>query len=131
VTAIRTGSVNPDAGWTPLFATPRYPDWPSGHGGVAGAAQRVLTAFLGTFAPAPIEVTSPTEAGSTHTFDPWSQITREVIDARVWERHPLSLLRRGRGSARSPTRLRRPAPPAADVANDEHERPLSILSRMS
>ena len=45
----------------------------------------MLTAFLGPFAPAPIEVTGPTEAGSTHTFDRWSQITREVIDARVWE----------------------------------------------
>ena len=35
------------SGWTPLFTTPRYPDWPSGHGGFAGAAQEVLTAFLG------------------------------------------------------------------------------------
>jgi hypothetical protein len=85
VTAIRTGSVNPDPTWTPLFATPRYPDWPSGHGGVAGAAQRVLTAFLGPSAPAPIELTSPTDPGSTHTFAGWWQMTREVIDARVWE----------------------------------------------
>jgi hypothetical protein len=85
VTAIRTGSVDPNPGWTPLFTTPRYPDWPSGHGGVAGAAQELLTAFLGPFAPAPIAVTSPTEAGSTHTYRSWSQITRQVIDARVWE----------------------------------------------
>ena len=85
VTAIRTSAVDPDATWTPLFTTPRYPDWPSGHGGVAGAAQRVLTAFLGRFAPAPISVTSPTDPGSTRTYGNWSQITREVIDARVWE----------------------------------------------
>jgi hypothetical protein len=85
VTAIQTGPTDPDPGWTPLFATPRYPDWPSGHGGVAGAAQQVLTAFLGPFAPAPIEVTSPTDPGSTHTYRTWAQITREVIDARVWE----------------------------------------------
>jgi hypothetical protein len=52
---------------------------------VAGAAQGVLTAFLGHFAPAPISVTSPTDPGSTHVYQSWSQITREVIDARVWE----------------------------------------------
>lgn len=85
VTAIQTGSIDPDPSWTPLFTTPRYPDWPSGHGGVAGAAQQVLTAFLGSDAPGPINVTSPTDPGSTHTYDRWSQITREVIDARVWE----------------------------------------------
>ena len=85
VTAIRTGSIDPDPNWTPLFTTPRYPDWPSGHGGVAGAAQVVLTAFLGRFAPAPISVTSPTDPGSVHTYRSWSQITHEVIDARVWE----------------------------------------------
>jgi hypothetical protein len=63
----------------------QYPDWPSGHGGVAGAAQQVLTAFLGPRAPAPISVTSPTDPGSTHVYDNWHQITREVINARVWE----------------------------------------------
>jgi hypothetical protein len=85
VTAIQTGSIDPDPTWTPLFTTPRYPDWLSGHGGVAGAAQGVLTAFLGRFAPAPVSVTSPTDPGSTHVYQSWSQITREVIDARVWE----------------------------------------------
>lgn len=85
VTAIETGSIDPDPSWTPLFTTPRYPDWLSGHGGVAGAAQEVLAAFLGRFAPAPVSVTSPTDPGSTHVYQSWSQITREVIDARVWE----------------------------------------------
>jgi len=85
VTAIQTGSVDPDPSWTPLFTTPRYPDWPSGHGGVAGAAQEVLTVFLGPRAPAPISVTSPTDPGSTHVYDNWAQITRDVINARVWE----------------------------------------------
>ncbi|MBV8966132.1 MAG: hypothetical protein JO191_08150 [Mycobacteriaceae bacterium] len=32
-TAIQTGAVDPNPNWTPLFTTPRYPDWPSGHGG--------------------------------------------------------------------------------------------------
>jgi hypothetical protein len=87
VTAIRNGSpgVTPDPTWTPLFATPLHPEYPSGHGGYAGAAQAVLTAFLGPRAPVPVSATSPTDPGSTHTFTNWAQISREVINARVWE----------------------------------------------
>ncbi len=85
VTAIRTGQVNPDPAWTPLFTTPRHPDWLSGHGGVAGAAQVVLTAFYGRNAPAPIPVTSPNDPGVTHQYRNWAKVTREVINARVWE----------------------------------------------
>jgi hypothetical protein len=87
VTAIRDGSpgVTADPTWTPLFTTPSYPEYPSGHGGYAGAAQQVLTAFVGPFAPAPISVTSPTDPGSTHVYTDWAQITQEVINARVWE----------------------------------------------
>jgi hypothetical protein len=85
VTAIRDGAVDPDPNWTPFFTTPRYPDWISGHGGVAGAAQAVLTAFAGPRAPAPIEVTSPTDPGVTHAYQDWGAVTQEVVDARVWE----------------------------------------------
>jgi hypothetical protein len=85
VTAIREGSVDPDPSWTPFFTTPRHPEYPSGHGGYAGAAERVLDAFVGRDALAPIAVTSPTDPGSTHTYSDWREVTREVIDARVWE----------------------------------------------
>jgi hypothetical protein len=87
VTAIRAGSPGVIAAptWTPLFTTPAYPEYPSGHGGYAGAAQKVLTAFVGRSAPAPISVTSPTDPGSTHVYSRWAQVTREVVDARVWE----------------------------------------------
>ncbi len=30
-------------------------------------------------------MTSPTDPGATRTYRRWSQITHEVIDARVWE----------------------------------------------
>lgn len=85
VTAIRTGSVNPDPTWTPLWATPRHPEYPSGHAGYAGAAEGVLTALTGPWAPAPIPVTATTAPGSVHTYTRWSQITQETIDGRVWE----------------------------------------------
>jgi hypothetical protein len=85
VTAIRTGSVDPDPTWTPLWATPRHPEYPSGHAGYAGAAEGVLTALTGPWAPAPIPVTSTTDPGSVHTYTRWSQITQETIDGCVWE----------------------------------------------
>lgn len=85
VTAIQDGTVQPDPTWEPLSVTPRYPEYPSGHGGYAGAAQQVLTAFLGPKAPAPIPLTSPNDPGVTRTYTNWSTITSEVIDARVWE----------------------------------------------
>jgi len=87
VTAIRDGSpgVSADPTWTPLFTTPSYPEYPSGHGGYAGAAQQVLTAFVGPNAPAPISVTSPTDPGSTHEYTNWARVTDEVVNARVWE----------------------------------------------
>ena len=87
VTAIREGSpgVTPDPTWTPLFTTPLHPEYPSGHGGYAGAAQAILTAFFGPVAPASVSATSPTDPGSTHTYSNWAEITQEVINARVWE----------------------------------------------
>jgi PAP2 superfamily len=85
VTAIQNDAVDPDPSWTPLSITPTYPDWPSGHGGYVGAAQAVLTAFLGPDAPAPIPLTSTNDPGVTRTYTDWATITQEVIDARVWE----------------------------------------------
>jgi hypothetical protein len=85
VTAIRTGTVNPDPSWTPLFNTPRHPDYVSGHGGYAGAAEVVLRAFAGARPAAPISVTSAADPGSVHTYRSWPSITQENIDGRVWE----------------------------------------------
>lgn len=85
VTAIRNGKVATDPNWTPFSVTPRYPEYPSGHGGYAGAAQQILTTFLGPDAPAPIPLTSPNDPGVTRAYTGWRTITREVIDARVWE----------------------------------------------
>ncbi|TMC08156.1 MAG: vanadium-dependent haloperoxidase [Chloroflexi bacterium] len=85
VTAIRTGAVAPDPAWTPLFSTPRHPEYPSGHGGYAGAAQEALQALVGPRPDDPISVTSATDPGSVHTYRAWSTITQENVDARVWE----------------------------------------------
>ncbi|HKG03975.1 MAG TPA: vanadium-dependent haloperoxidase [Conexibacter sp.] len=85
VTAIRTGAVDPDPTWTPLLATPRHPEYPSGHAGYAGTAEAVLRALVGPRPIKPIAVTSTTDPGVTHTYGRWSTPTQETVDGRVWE----------------------------------------------
>lgn len=80
VTALRAAG---DTDWTPLHVTPSHPDYPSGHGTYAGAAETVLTELTGPTTE-PFELTSPTAPGVTRTYDAWSQLTQDNIDARVW-----------------------------------------------
>jgi hypothetical protein len=73
------------ANWTPLIATPPYPDWPSGLGGIIGTTSTALTLvdggvdlFITSVAaglPGPPVTRHYTSAGS---------IQQDVIDARVW-----------------------------------------------
>lgn len=85
VTAIRTGAVDPDPVWTPLLATPRHPEYPSGHAGYAGTAEAVLGALAGPKPSRAIVLTSATAPGVVLTYADWSSITRDVVDGRVWE----------------------------------------------
>ena len=84
VTAIRTGSVAPDPLWTPLIATPAHPEYPSGHTTYAGAAQAVLDALAGP-PRAPFSLTSAVATDVTLQYGQWAELTRDNIDARVWE----------------------------------------------
>lgn len=82
VTAIRTGAIDPDPGWTPLHNTPAHPDYPSGHNTYAGAAEEILSALTGP-RTAPFELTSPTAPGVTRTYTDWHRLTAENVDARI------------------------------------------------
>ena len=84
VTAIRTGSVAPDPSWTPLIATPAHPEYPSGHTTYAGAAQAALDALAGP-PRSPFPLTSAVATDVTLEYRQWSELTRDNIDARVWE----------------------------------------------
>ena len=84
-TAITTGTLGTDPAWTSFWPAPQHPEYPSGHGGYAGASQGVLEAFLGRRAPAAIPLTSPDDPGVTRTYTDWQTVTDEVINARVWE----------------------------------------------
>ncbi|MGP4091993.1 vanadium-dependent haloperoxidase [Streptomyces sp. KR55] len=83
VTAIRTGSIDPDPAWTPLHTTPAHPDYPSGHNTYSGAAEAVLSALVGP-RTAPFQLTSPTAPGVTRTYTSWSRLSQENVDARVY-----------------------------------------------
>jgi membrane-associated phospholipid phosphatase len=85
VTAITTGAVDQDVAWTPLIATPRHPEYPSGHAGFGGAAEVVLAALAPSQKQANFTATSSTDGRATHTWTGWGAITDETINARVWE----------------------------------------------
>ena len=94
ITAIRLGATdgNPatvgDPEWTPLFSsaapltTPAFPEHPSGHTCVTGAVVETLKNFFGTDSVS-FSVFSPL-TGTTRPFDRFSQMIKEIIDARVW-----------------------------------------------
>ena len=92
VTAIRaTGSDsdgNPetieDASWTPLLATPPFPDYIAGHTTYGGAVAKVLEHVFGKNPGVVMTLTSPTAPGVVETFTTFKAIAESVVDARVW-----------------------------------------------
>ncbi len=70
------------AGWTPLIATPPYPDYTSGLNDVIGAGTRAMTRVLGT-ERIDLNITS-VAAGETRHYEWLDPINRDAIDARVW-----------------------------------------------
>jgi hypothetical protein len=95
ITAIRLGDTdgNPDTvgdpTWTPLFSsatppltTPAFPEHPSGHTCVTGAVVETLKNFFGTDSVS-FNVSSSL-TGTTRAFNRFSEMLKEIIDARVW-----------------------------------------------
>jgi hypothetical protein len=87
ITAIREAGgdgnplTQPQDGWTPLIATPPYPEHPSGHTGLSGSIVKTLQQFFGTDT---IAWTDTNNAGLTRSFSSLSQAINEIVDARVW-----------------------------------------------
>jgi hypothetical protein len=88
ITAIREAASdgNPateaDPTWLPLFATPAFPDHPSGHGCVSGAIVHTLQAFFGTDKVAFSAVSN--NSNTTRSFELLSDALKEIIGARIW-----------------------------------------------
>jgi len=75
-------ATSPDPAWTPLFATPAHPDYPSGHSCVSGAAGRVLANYFGD--DNSFSVTSDVMLGVTRFFPSITAATAEIRNARVF-----------------------------------------------
>jgi membrane-associated phospholipid phosphatase len=79
VTAIRTTS---DPTWTPLLITPAFPEYPSGHSTVSGAAAAVLAATFGESSA--FQLDSDVMLGVLRSFASFTAATDEVANARVF-----------------------------------------------
>jgi hypothetical protein len=71
-----------DATWTPLFATPAHPEYPSGHSCVSAAAAAVLAESFGERPR--IDVTSDAMPGVVRSFRSFSAALTEVKNARIF-----------------------------------------------
>ena len=89
VTAIREADTdgNPetiaDPNWTPLLATPPFPDYIAGHTTYAGAAEEVLEHVFGENPGIVIKLTSATAPGVIESYTTFDEIAEGVVDARV------------------------------------------------
>ena len=88
ITAIRetaddgNAATTADPTWTPLFATPAHPDYPSGHSCVSGAATTVLAEAFGERTS--FDVTSDLMLGVTRSFRSFAEALEEVKNARIF-----------------------------------------------
>ena len=71
----------PDPTWTPLFATPRHPDYASGHATNSSAIATIMQLIFGDDPGVPI---TSTITGITRQWETFSEGVDEVIDARVY-----------------------------------------------
>ena len=90
VTAIQQGGADGnqatagDPTWTPLLATPPYPDYPSGYNVVTAATARVLTRLFGPNIDLTLTFTPAGGTTQTRTFAHESDLTTAVVNARIW-----------------------------------------------
>jgi hypothetical protein len=88
ITAIRetaddgNAATAPDPTWTPLFATPAHPEYPSGHSCVSGAAATILAHEFGENTHFRLE--SDVMLDVTRSFHSFSAALEDIKDARVF-----------------------------------------------
>jgi PAP2 superfamily len=72
----------PDPTWTPLITTPPFPEYPSAHSCVSGAAGRILSDAFGE--EINFGVTSQAMPGVVREFHSFTAALEEVMNARVF-----------------------------------------------
>jgi hypothetical protein len=89
ITAIRLADTDgnprtvPDATWTPLVATPPYPDYTSGHACITGATAETFGYLFGAQA-IDLNVFSSVTSTTRH-YDDTRALDAETMNARIWE----------------------------------------------
>jgi len=73
-----------DPSWTPLIATPNFPEFVSAHTTISSAMATVLTLLFDDDPGVAFTPTSPTNPGFVRAWTTFSEGVREVIDARVY-----------------------------------------------
>jgi len=71
-----------DPAWAPLIVTPPFPEYPSAHSCVSGAAGHILSQYLGE--ETSFNIVSNAMPGVTRTFNSFSAALEEVKNARVF-----------------------------------------------
>jgi hypothetical protein len=93
ITAIRdladdgNAATEPDTTWTSLIAAPPYPDHPSGLASIGCAVVDTMQDYYGLDVATYSGTTLPTASapqGVTRTFNSFSQLCDDIVDARVW-----------------------------------------------
>jgi hypothetical protein len=82
ITAIRNDGNPADLTWSPMFATPSHPDYPSGHSCVSGAAAAILANEFGDKTRFNLE--SDLMIGVVRSFPSFSAAIEEIKNARVF-----------------------------------------------
>jgi hypothetical protein len=82
ITAIRNDGDAADLTWSPMFATPSHPDYPSGHSCISGAAAAVLANEFGDRTR--FNLGSDLMLGVTRSYPSFSAALEEIKNARVF-----------------------------------------------
>jgi hypothetical protein len=86
ITAIKMGDTDgndatePDPAWTPLVPNPPYPEYPSGHACITGAASGTLSNLFGANA---IDLNVSSGVTTRH-YDIAESLDQETMNARIW-----------------------------------------------
>ena len=89
-TAIRNGDIDGndatdrEPSWAPFVDNPMHPEYPSGHGILAGAVGVVLKSEIGNGSMPQLATASPSAKGATRRWTSIDDFTKEIGDARIY-----------------------------------------------
>ncbi|WP_250031177.1 vanadium-dependent haloperoxidase [Paractinoplanes maris] len=75
-------ATSPDPAWTPLIATPNYPDYVGGYNSVVAASTRALEYVVGPRLD--LDLISTAVPGEVRHYRSGAALRADVVDARVW-----------------------------------------------